>query len=146
MSTLKVAALQNAKVWARRMEIDFDQDQFSVMLESRFPGSVLKGPLILVASRYLKVNGLIADKHARHQAAFIIGNSIASIVRGDKSGDILKVVAETVNEIGTTLVGVTFAMHSVAIRDAVNKAIAARTAEKNAPSLAQMIINQARGH
>ncbi len=146
MSTLKIAALQNAKVWARRMEIDFDQDQFSIMLESRFPGSALRGPLILVASRYLKVNGLIQNKDQRHRAAIIIGNAIASIVRGEKAGDVLKVVAETVNEIGTKLVGVTFAMHSVAICDAVNKAIVARTAEKNTPSLAQMVINRARGH
>ena len=145
MNTIN-AALQNAKVWARRLDVEVDPVKLEELLTKNFPGSVLKGPLILVASRYLKVNGLIVDKHARHQAAFIIGNSIASIVRGDKSGDILKVVAETVNEIGATLVGVTFAIHSVAIRDAVNKAIAARTAEKNAPSLAQMIINQARGH
>jgi hypothetical protein len=39
-------SLQNANVWARRMQVELDQDELVTFLDTRFPGSILRGPLI----------------------------------------------------------------------------------------------------
>lgn len=48
-------SLQNANVWARRMQVELDQDELVTFLATRFPGSILRGPLIAVMCRYYRI-------------------------------------------------------------------------------------------
>ena len=137
-------ALQNARVWSRRMGVIIDQEKLVKFLDDNFPGSVLVGPLTAVMMRHFK--GAVVDNTDRFIAARIVADTLAQIIRADNaSGNILTVMGEVVQRWADARPGVVFSLHGKLMCSAVSAAIAARTAERSRPSITNMILAAARG-
>lgn len=137
-------ALQNARVWARRMGVEIDQEKLVKFLDDNFPGSVLTGPLTAVMMRHFK--GVVVDNTDRYIAAHTVAVTLAEILRGDNvSGNILTVMGEVVKRWTGTRATVVFSTHGEMMCAAVRTAIAARTVEKSRPNLANVVLAVARG-
>ena len=128
-------AMQNGRVWARRMEVECDLVQLEKFLDTNFPGSVLVGPLTAVMCRYYKAS--ISGDDDRRVAAGITATALAAVLREQYSGNVLALLAQIAQ--GDAVAVTVFAKYSNVMTSAIAVAIAARTAEKNRPSLANMI-------
>lgn len=136
----KKEALQNARVWARRMSVELDQDKLIEFLDTHFPEGILHGPLTAVMCRYLK--GTVTDANQRFVVARIIADTIVAIQRGETTGgNILAIVADIVNKYNDSKAQVIFTMYSQLIIDTVVAAINARHAEKSKPSVGNVVAN-----
>lgn len=135
------AALQNGKVWARRLDVEVDPVKLEELLTKNFPGSVLKGPLTAVMLRYYKP--LLSDDTARKHVAAITAHTLAAVIRSEfKSGaNLLAIAGGIVNQMSDEY-KTAFATHSQLICDTVAKAIAARAKEKSSPSITNIILNK----
>lgn len=133
-------ALQNARVWARRMNVELDQDKLIEFLDIHFPGGVLRGPLTAVMCRYLK--GTVTDAKQRFVVARIIADTVVAIQRGETTGgNTLGIVADIVKKYNDDRAQVIFTMYNQLIVDGVVTAINARHAEKSKPSIGNVVAN-----
>lgn len=135
-------SLQNANVWARRMQVELDQDELVTFLDTRFPGSILRGPLIAVMCRYYR--NTISPAPVRFIAATITAEALVKIIRREfTSGEnVLQIIANSVgNDEQYKLV---FATEVLAIRDGVLNAIHARDTEHARPNIANAILKKCR--
>ncbi len=135
-------SLQNAKVWARRMQVELDHDRLVTFLDTKFPGSILRGPLVAVMCRYYR--DTISPAPSRFIAATITAEALVKFIRHDfTSGDnILQIIASVVgNDEQYKLV---FATEAVAIRDTVLKAIHARDTEHKRPNIVNAVLKKCR--
>ncbi len=134
-------ALQNAKVWARRMGVEVDPTKLEALLNQNFPGSVLRGPLSAVMMRYYKDK--IMDNKYRMCVGVITAYTVVAIIREEfkSSSNVLEIAAGLVKEMSDSY-KTAFAMHSQLICDTVVYAITARAKEKATPNVANLILNK----
>ena len=135
-------SLQNAKVWARRMQVELDHGKLVTFLDTKFPGSILRGPLVAVMCRYYR--NTISPADVRFIAATITAEALVKVIRNEfTSGEsVLRIIASAVgNDEQYKLV---FATEAVVIRDTVLKAIHARDTEHKRPSVANAILKKCR--
>ena len=137
-------ALQNARVWSRRMGVEIDQEKLVKFLDDNFPGSVLVGPLTAVMMRHFK--GALVDNTDRFIAARTAADTLAQIIRADTvSGNILTVMGGVCKPWTDPRASVVFSLHAKVMCAAVGTAIAARAAEKSRPNITNVILAAARG-
>ena len=135
-------SLQNAKVWARRMQVELDHGKLVTFLDTKFPDSILRGPLVAVMCRYYR--DTISPADVRFIAATITAEALVKVIRNEfTSGEsVLRIIASAVgNDEQYKLV---FATEAVAIRDTVLKAIHARDIEHKRLSVANAILKKCR--
>ncbi len=135
-------SLQNAKVWARRMQVELDHDKLVTFLDTKFPGSILRGPLVAVMCRYYR--DTISPAPARFIAATITAEALVKFIRHDfTSGDnIWQIIASVVGD--DEQYKLVFATEAVAIRDTVLKAIHARDTEHKRPNIVNAVLKKCR--
>lgn len=135
-------SLQNAKVWARRMQVELDHGKLVTFLDTKFPGSILRGPLTAVMCRYYR--DTISPAPARFIAANITAAALVMYIRHEfASGDnVLRIIASAVGN--NEQYKLVFATEAVAIRDTVLKAIHARDTEHKRPNVVNAILKKCR--
>lgn len=80
------SACQNAKVWARRLGVDYDRKTFiGVMDRAGFNGSVLKGPLAIMLFKVVNTHSSLKtlNKGDKRTLSVIGSHAMADLVRGD---------------------------------------------------------------
>ena len=137
MSEYKQAAEQNMRVWARRMGVSADKlPAMNKATHQHFPGSVLKGPLTIVASAHLmKVVPVLEERKIVATAIAVV---LTKTLRGEIGGNLLQ-------ELSLVCPARELTLYSTLMLDTINYALSQRQAEYDRPSLANMIINHVKG-
>lgn len=135
-------SLQNAKVWARRMQVEVELDELVTFLDTRFPGSILRGPLTAVMCRYYR--NTISPADVRFIAATITAEALVKVIRNEfTSGEsVLQIIAKSVGD--DEQHKLVFAAETMAIRDGVLNAIHARDTEHKRPNVVNAIMKKCR--
>ena len=129
----RAEALQNMKVWARRLHVEYEEEKASKFLDEFHPGSVLSGPLTY----------LFAKRNNRDvKLGAVCANTLVSILRGENGGkNAYTTSLQEAEKLGMSAVWI--ANYQLIVGE-VESAIQQRNAEKAKPNLVNHILNRAR--
>lgn len=139
--TYEMAVYQNARVWARRMNLEVDKETLIPALKKAgFEGSVLKGPLSLLFFKKIGQEewcvGL--ENETKKKLAMIASFTVTDVVRNE-SVNLLKTMAKHAD---TVEGGVAFSQYSPHLLDLVSYALLTRAKEKAQPNIVSAITDK----
>lgn len=128
-NTIREAVHQNIRVWCRRMGVTGDADRAVDISCRLFPGSVLRGPLTLVFSKFLANRG-VDDKQLRLATAVTAAEAVARLIRAEVDLPLRPEAARASEYTGMS--SAMFAQQEEDIIQLMSKALCARDREKRA--------------
>ena len=139
MATIEIQ-LQNARVWARRLDVIYGEEAYRRALLTHFEGSVLKGPLAVVISRFLITKSDIDLPLAeRRLYANIVSGGLARVLR-EEENDPLRAMAKVACGLGEEAV-FTLADHRVSMVELIQTALDARDKEYARPNVVGVVLD-----
>ena len=129
----RAEALQNVRVWARRLHVGYEEAKASNFMDDFHPGSVLIGPLTY----------LFAKRNNRDiKLGAICANTLVSILRGENGGKNIHATSlQEAEKLG--MLAVWSGSYQLIISE-VEFAIQQRNAEKAKPNFTNYILNRVR--